>query len=176
MKTQPKADWIRAALERYEQPLLRYAVRITHDVECARDVVQDTFIRLCETEPAKVDGSVAAWLYTVCRNRAFDVVKKEGRMDALDERQADASTNGKAGPRAVAERHEAYGLVVETLQGLPEKQQEAFRLKFEDDLTYREISQVMGVSLGKVNNLIAEALEALRVRLRTRVDLTQEAR
>ncbi len=174
--TQTKADWIRTALERYEQPLLRYAVRITGDVERARDIVQDTFMRLCEADRAKVDGRMAAWLYTVCRNRAFDVVKKEGRMEALEPSRAEAAANGKPGPRAVAERHEAHGLVVETVKALPDKQQEAFRLKFEDELTYREISQVMGVSLGKVSNLIAGALETLRQRLRGEVDLVQEAR
>ena len=57
---------------------------------------------------------------------------------------------------------------LDTVIGMAERLQPrtaAFRLKFEDDLTYREISQVMGVSLGTVNRLITAALVAVRGRL-----------
>ncbi len=39
--------WIRQALERHERPLVHYAARLIGDVERARDVVQETFLRLC---------------------------------------------------------------------------------------------------------------------------------
>ncbi len=170
-----RTDWVRSALERYEQPLIRYAVRFTGDVEQARDIVQDTFLRMCQADRAKVDGHLAAWLYTVCRNRALDVRKKEDRMNPVDTAQIESVDSGRPGPAAVAERHETRGLVFEALEGLSDEHREAFRLKFEDDLTYREISQVMGVSLGKVSNLMAAALETLRRRLRADHHLGQEA-
>ena len=55
-----RADWVQAALLRYEQPLLRYALRVTADPERARDVVQDTFMRLCQADRSRVDGRLAA--------------------------------------------------------------------------------------------------------------------
>lgn len=168
------ADWIRQALEQYEKPLIRYACRITGDLETARDVVQDAFLKLCQAERAKVDGHLAAWLYTVCRNRAYDVRKKEGRMDALKEGRAETRPSDGPGPGAVAERHEALAKVFDVLGELPQETQEAFRLKFEDELTYREISTVMGVSLGKVSNLIATALDTMRHRLQGEFGLAQE--
>ena len=175
MRNTPDADWVGAALERYERPLVRYAARITGDVESARDVVQDTFLRLCRANRAKVDGRVAAWLYTVCRNRALDVRKKERRMQPLTrDEQAEAAPDPGAGPRAAAERVETRALVLAAVDGLPVDQQEAFRLKFQDELTYREISQVMGKSLGGVSNLIAAALGAVREHLHARTDLLEE--
>ena len=42
-----EAEWVRAAVTRYAGPLTRYAALITGDLERARDVVQDTFVRLC---------------------------------------------------------------------------------------------------------------------------------
>jgi len=168
------ADWIRQALERYEKPLIRYACRITGDLETARDVVQDAFLRLCQADRAKVDGHLAAWLYTVCRNRAFDVRKKEERMDALTDGRANVRPSDAPGPATVAERHEALAKVLDVLSELPQEAQEAFRLKFEDELTYREISHVMGVSLGKVSNLIATALDTMRQRLQGELGLAQE--
>ena len=169
-----KADWIRGALERYERPLIRYATGITGNIEQARDVVQDTFLRLCEAEPAKVDGHLAAWLYTVCRNRALDVRRHEGRMDSLQDEQTNSVQSGAAEPSALVARNEAYTLALEALSTLPENQQEAVRLKFQDEMTYREISQVMGISLGTVSRLIAAALVGLRDQLRGTIDLAQE--
>ena len=51
--TDAKAGWIRAALERFETPLTRYAFRITGDLERVRDVVQDCFLSLCGESPAR---------------------------------------------------------------------------------------------------------------------------
>jgi len=169
-----KADWVRAALERYEQPLLRYAARITGDVERARDVVQFTFMRLWEAERGKVDGHLTGWLYTVCRNRARDVRRKERRMNPLGDTQAAVYPSPKPGPDAAAVGNETHAIVMEVIDGLSDSHQEAFRLRFDDDLTYREIAEIMGVSLGKVSKLVTTALEALRARLRAETDLAQE--
>jgi RNA polymerase sigma-70 factor (ECF subfamily) len=174
MNEMPRSTWIHSALQRYEQPLLRYVLRFTRDPETARDVVQDTFLKLCTADRTKVDGHLAAWLYTVARNHALNVLKKEGRMETLKEGQAENLPNGKAGPRAVAEHNETQRLVLNILHALPDKQQEACRLKFEDELTYREISQIMGVSLGTVNNLLTAALDTIRQRLKTGNQLAQE--
>ena len=74
------AQWIVSALARYEAPLLRYASRLLGDVDRARDVVQDTFLKLCREDPTRLDGHLAQWLFTVCRNRALDIQRKEGRV------------------------------------------------------------------------------------------------
>lgn len=170
-----KAKWIREALERYERPLIRYAARLTGSVDTARDVVQETFLRLCEAERTKVEGHLAAWLYTVARNHALNVRKKEARMHGIPQEKAEARADSAAGPGAAALRSEAHERVNSALRGLPERQQEACRLKFQDDLTYREISQVMGVSLGTVSTLITSALDSIRQQLRAGDDLAQEA-
>jgi len=174
VEAQSKTAWIGAALERYEQPLLRYAAGIAGDAELARDVVQDTFLQLCTAEQVRIEDHMAAWLYTVCRNRALNVRKKEGRMNPLREGQAETLPNGSAGPSALAERNEAHHLVLDAIGALPPKQQEACRLKFQDELTYREISQIMGVSLGTVSNLVTNALDTIRQRLQADTGLAQE--
>ena len=171
-----KSDWIRAALDRYEHPLLRYAMRYTRDAETARDVVQDTFLQLCRADMDKVAGHLAQWLYTVCRNRAIDVQRKDARMTTLSEAQAENCPSPTPGPGINAARKEEHTMVLDVLKTLPEKQQEAFRLKFQDQMTYREISQIMGKSLGTVNNLITKALTTIRIELQDKTDLVQEVR
>jgi len=168
------ADWIQAALQRYEGPLVRYATRFVGDPERARDVVQDTFLKLCTAERRAIEDRLAPWLYTVCRNRALDIRDKEGRMGSLHVVRDEAVQSGGAGPEARAAMGEAQRTVVEVLGTLPADQQEAFCLKFQDQLSYREIGEVMGVSLGTVSNLITAALGELREQLRAGGHLAQE--
>jgi RNA polymerase sigma factor (sigma-70 family) len=171
-QTLTRTEWIETALRRYEQPLLRHAYRMTGDPELARDVVQDAFLQLCRAERERVEGHLAAWLYTVCRNRALDVLKKEGRMRRMHDPQAIADTRSSPGEAAL--RNEVHDLVLEVVGSLSADEQEAFRLKFQDQLTYREIAQVMGKSLGTVSKLLTSALRTVRDRLRTRLELVQE--
>ncbi|MDA7644894.1 sigma-70 family RNA polymerase sigma factor [bacterium] len=74
--TIPKSEWLPWVVDRYQGPLIRVAFRITGNLEVAREVVQDTFLRLCRQEQRLVNGQLASWLFTVCRNRALDVLKK----------------------------------------------------------------------------------------------------
>jgi len=160
--------WIGQALERYERPLVRYAQRLTGDPDAARDVVQDTFLRLCRAERQKVEQGLGPWLYTVCRNRALDLLRREKRVVKLDEEGTAAPVGEGGGPAEATGRNELRTLVLEALGALSAQHQEAFRLKFQDDLSYREIGRVMGVSLGQVSKLIAVALAAVRDSLRAR--------
>jgi len=158
---------IRSALERYEGPLIRYAVRITGDVDTARDVVQDTFLRLCTAKRSPVDDPpgedhLAAWLYTTCRNRALDVKRKERPMNPLAEAHLEHQPSPRPSPSDTLEQKETEGRVLRALETLPEKQQEVVRLKFQSGLSYREISRVTGHSVSNVGYLIHMAVKALR--------------
>ena len=168
-----KSDWIEEALRRYERPLIRRAYKITGDIEVARDVVQDTFLKLCKIDPGQLKGHLPAWLFTVCRNRALDILKKEQRMGRLKEPSSLPDLG--VGPRDIATQREAVKLVSEVLESLSDQHKEAFLLKFEDQLTYREISGAMGKSLGTVNKLITTVLQAVRKRMTTGTKLAEES-
>ena len=166
-----KADWIREALRQHEGPLLRYAAQITGDVEQARDVVQDTFLRLCAEDRSRVDGHLAEWLFTVCRNRALDVQRKERRMKPLEEAQLEACPSREPSPAAVAERHENVSLAMRVLEALPRNQQEVVRLKFQNGLSYLEISRITELSVSNVGFLIHTAIKTIRQRLQAEAGL-----
>ena len=158
-------QWLRSALERYERPLLRYAAGLTGDVETARDVVQETFTRLCRQDRAAVDGHVAPWLYTVCRRRALTVRRKEKRMRVVAEPIADSRESPDPAPAVVAESRETTGRVLRFLETLPAKQREVVRLKFQHGLRYKEIAEVMSISVSNVGFLIHTAIKTLRARM-----------
>ncbi|QDV35437.1 RNA polymerase sigma factor [Tautonia plasticadhaerens] len=159
--------WIRAAVERFEGPLTRYAVRVVGEVEAARDIVQETFLKLCGQDRGRVEPHLAEWLFTVCRNRALDVLRKEGRVS----RSRDPETRLGVVPAADAdpadgqERRDELDRVLRLMAMLPESQQEVIRLRFQEGFSYKEISRITGFSVGNVGYLLHMGLKSLRGRL-----------
>ena len=160
-------EWIRTAVETYQGRLIRYARHITGDAEAARDAVQETFLRLCRENPRRIQGHLAAWLFRVCRHRALDSRRKEDRMVSIDQQPREAAPAGSAGvglDRRLDQR-EAIGRVLGALAELTPSQQEVLRLRFQEELSYREISSVTGRSLSHVGVLIHEGMKGLRRKL-----------
>lgn len=159
-------EWVRSALTEYEGQLTHYAQRITGDIERARDVVQETFLKLCREETAELDGHLAEWLFTVCRNKAIDVRRKEKRMTTLAEVKINETPDHKPEPSATAEQRDAAGLALKHLETLPDNQQEVLRLKFQQALSYKEIAAVTGQSVSNVGFLIHQGVKSLRERMK----------
>ncbi len=99
-------DWITPLLLRYEGPLLRYAQRLTNCPDRARDVVQETFLRLCREPAVAREAHVAQWLFTVCRNYAIDLKRKEQRMTPAASAELGNSPSPAPTPDAQAEQNE----------------------------------------------------------------------
>jgi RNA polymerase sigma-70 factor (ECF subfamily) len=159
------APWIRSVVAQYERPLTLYATKIVGDLERARDVVQEAFLKLCRQERAKVEPYLAEWLYTVCRNRALDVCRKESRLVRLGDAQVAAQIDRESDPSASIEGTETRSLVLAMIGSLPDKQQESIRLKFQHGLSYRQISKVMDLTTSYVGYLIHAGLKTIRDRL-----------
>ncbi len=157
-------EWFSGIVGRFEGPLVRYAAGITGDVDQARDVVQDAFLRLHSLNGDRPDN-VQAWLYTVTRRRALDIVRKETRMKNLDDGQAAVCECPLPIQPAVMEQQETENHLLQLLADLPVNQQEVVRLKFQHDLSYRDIAEVTGLSSGNVGYLLHVALKRLRERL-----------
>lgn len=160
-----KPDWIRQVLDRYERSLVAYAARITGELDLARDVVQETFLRLCRERRPHVENHVAEWLFTVCRNRALDVRRKENRMTPLADVEMDTCESREAGPAEIIENEEATSDVLRLLATLPGNQQEVLRLKFQHGLSYRDIAGVTKLTVTNVGYLIHTGLKTLRKQL-----------
>lgn len=160
-----QAAWVQAALERHESALVRYAFRLTGDLDTARDAVQETFLRLCREDHARLDGRLAPWLFAVCRSRALDVQRKDRRMKTLVESKSLAPAAAPATPIEAALHGEACDRVGAMVNELPANQQEVVILRFQAGLRYREIAQVTGLSAGNVGFLLHAAMTTLRKRM-----------
>lgn len=158
--------WVRSAVDRFEKPLTLYAAKLLGNPEAARDVVQETFLRLCPQNRDEVEPRLAEWLFTVCRNRALDILRKERRMTPLSEEQVDRCLSPDPGPADVVERRDLAVKVLGLLDTLPIHQKEVIRLKFQNGFSYQEISRISGHSVSNVGYLIHAGMKTLRSQLR----------
>ncbi|QEF96537.1 ECF RNA polymerase sigma factor SigE [Stieleria maiorica] len=157
--------WLTEVFRENELPMMGYATQLLGDRDRASDVVQDTFVRLCRQPRQQVQDRVRQWLFRVCRNRALDILKKESRMKTLDDASAARQVSRDAGPQSVVEMAERHENAQSLLATLPAKQQEVIRLKIHGDLSYREISELTGLSVGNVGYLLSTGLKLIRNRL-----------
>jgi RNA polymerase sigma factor (sigma-70 family) len=161
-----KADWIQAAVANFEGRLLRYLFRWVPEAD-AREIVQESFLRLWQQDQEKIHAILAQWLFTVCRNQALDWHRREGNR--AGGANVDFLPHPAASPELrLQEAGESHSLKA-LLSELPFIQQEVIRLKFQEDLSYKEISAITGHSVSYVGVLIHTAISQLRNRLKVRL-------
>ena len=149
---------------RFEIPLLQYAQRITGNREQARDVVQETFVKFQRNGALRREDEPATWLFTVCRNAALNMCRKERRMTYVDEEVIEARESEQPMPFDQIEQKEATGFLLRIVGTLPPRQQEVIQLKFQNDLSYLQIAEIMQTTANNVGVLLHTALKTLRER------------
>jgi len=166
-------DWIRDAVKAHEAHLIGYANRLlSGDLERAREAVQDTFLKLCRQPREKVEGRLPQWLFTVCRNRCFEIRRKEKRMTPLENTHLESMNAEQAHPAEAMQHGEDLERVRELIRELPERQQEIVRLKFQHGLSYKDISGITDLSVSNVGLLLHKAVKAIRQGINPDVGLT----
>lgn len=155
-------SFIEQALNDFESPLIGYATTLLHDTDLARDVVQDVFLRLCQQDRAKVEENLKSWLFTVCRNRAFDILRKNKRSQPIDEIRWKKVAGPNLPPDELIVQQERYAKAIRYLDQLPTNQRELIILKFQQNLSYLEIQQITGLKPGNIGFLLHTALTRLR--------------
>jgi len=142
--------------------LVRYAARLLGDADRAQDVVQDALVKFMHQDAAALAGKEAEWLFTVCRHRAFDLLRKDERMEGMTPAEADGIAGSERPPGRALEDAEIRALLLEMIGSLPPNQQEVIRLKFQNGFSYKEIARITDLSTGNVGFLIHTAVGRLR--------------
>jgi len=151
-----------------ESPLLIYARRLLGDFSAAEDIVQEAFMKL----HAQFHTVLAPqpWLYRTVHNLAVDHQRRVSRIvlvgdtaDAGDEDDSPAHEPSDAQPLPDEQiaRWEGIGLVRLVLETLDERSRELIRLRFHEDLSYKEMAERTGLTVGHVGYLLHHALKAV---------------
>jgi len=157
----PVRETIEELFAALESPLLSYAHRLAGDLTAAQDVVQDAFMKL----HAQFDGvrEPRRWLYRTVHNSALNHRRRAGKMVSIhtpDDEGGDSADPQPLPDEQIA-RWEGIGLVRLSLTTLDERSRELVRLKFHEDLSYKEISRRTGLKIGHVGYLLHHALKGI---------------
>jgi RNA polymerase sigma factor (sigma-70 family) len=159
---------VRRALDQHEGHLIAYTANVLNgDVERAREVVQDALLKLYLTPAEKVRDNLKSWLFTVCRNRALDVLRKESRLDIGNEVAIGLAQDHGQDPVQRKMTSEMYEHVWRFVDQLKTNQQEVIRLKFQHDCSYQQISEITGLSVTNIGFIMHMGIKRLRELMRT---------
>jgi RNA polymerase sigma-70 factor (ECF subfamily) len=136
----------------------------------AQDLAQESFLQLHRTAWGTIPvGEARFWLYRVARNLALNEFRRLETRHRLFDRVVEAVRPRTRTPEEEYETQERQELVLGMLKGLPEDQRAALLLREQEQLSYREIAEVLQVSENKVKTDIFRARTALRERWMRRV-------
>jgi RNA polymerase sigma-70 factor, ECF subfamily len=165
------ADAFDALLTRYQNRLYRYLLRLTADPAAAQDLFQETWLKVI-TRIHRYDESrpFEPWLFAVARNLAFDHLRKASPQsldEPSDSGEARVARLGAEGPGSLEQllERERRSLLERRLQELPALYREALTLRFEEEMTFEEIADVLSAPVSTVKSRVQRALSALRRRM-----------
>jgi len=169
-------DSLGILVARWEQPLFRFVYRMLPRREDAKEICQETFLRILKKADRFRSGSrFSTWMYQIALNLCRDRARRKKRWGLvmatpteLPERAADgATTPGSSNasamdPAQTAEREQLAQAVRRALQRLPTEQREVVLLKEYEGLKFREIAEIVGCPESTVKSRMYYGLSGVR--------------
>ncbi|MBN2613313.1 MAG: RNA polymerase sigma factor [Bacteroidales bacterium] len=161
----------RNLVEEHQLKLLRLCNGFVHSREDALDLVQEVFIEVYRSiHSFRGDSGLSTWLYRVAVNKSLNFIRKQKRKTFSLSNNIDNAAkldlrDESGAPDVRMEQGQRDFLIQKALDSLQENQRIAFILNKYDDLSYKEISGIMDVSLSAVESLIHRAKTNLQKKL-----------
>ncbi len=148
-------------------PLRRFARALTGDAALADDLVQDCVERaLLKTHLYDPSRPLRAWLYAVLRNIYISGLRRNGRSTIV--KTVDDLSDGEGAVAPEQEHGLAAGSVTEALDRLSPQHREIIVLVALEEMSYRDVAEILGVPQGTVMSRLSRAREHLRQMLEAR--------
>ncbi len=163
-----KRSVFEALVAEHEAALLRYVARILHDADLAQDVVQNALVKLFRRwrDVVKPGVNIGNWLYRVAHNEAVDCIRKRQRRQLLHFKQGvERQTLEHREHNPLFRENHAREKVQAALEALDMRERQVVLLKIYEEKSYREISDITGLSSGNVGYILHHAIKKMAARL-----------
>jgi RNA polymerase sigma-70 factor (ECF subfamily) len=142
-------------LSRYKSSLYSYIFFIVHNKDLAEDIFQETFVKVIMTikqERYVENGKFKAWITRIAHNLIIDNYRQERSKNIIsnDEVEVDLFNNIKLCEGTIEDnmvRHQVLLDVKKLVQHLPDNQREVLEMRYYQDLSFKEIADITGVSI-----------------------------
>ena len=153
----------------YEKRVFSLTSRMCRNSADAEEAAQEAFLAAWQALPAfRGDASFATWLYRLVSNACVDILRREGRHQAMagpsldDEESSPEPPDKSPSPHALAERAELRRQIEAGLAALPPEYRQVLILREIHQCTYDEIAQICSIDLGTVKSRINRGRKRLR--------------
>ncbi|MCB0367381.1 MAG: sigma-70 family RNA polymerase sigma factor [Bdellovibrionales bacterium] len=166
MARQPHSEEMIKIILAHEGPLLRFAYLHLKDRGLAEDVVQETFVACLAGAHVPDNYRLRRWLMTTCRNKCLNIIKHHKVVDAHTRDSALNSNPESPSPEENLISKEDCVSLAEAIESLPLESQEVLWLRFDGDLSYQQIAEVVGKTPTNVGYLLCTAIKRLKAMVR----------
>lgn len=156
MSDEQQARSLSLLYQRHRNELLAFLTRKVRCRETARDLLQDTFVRLLHTEHGEV-GNLRAFLYRIATNLSIDHARRT-QVRGINDEQALDELLTEATPERSAVAGSTLAYLERLIDGLPSPTREVFLLARVDQMGYKEIAARLGITERAVERHLNKAL------------------
>lgn len=160
--------------EKYYPLVLRSIMGFVHNEEDAKDLSQEVFIELYQSiDKFRKESQLSTWIYRIAVNKSLNYIRNKKRLQiwqnignifSLPPNTASASYEASDDVRSIESR-ERSGVIHQAMDALPKNQKIAFTLSKYDELSNKEIAEIMDVSVSAVESLVHRAKLNLQKKL-----------
>ncbi|MBJ7354456.1 MAG: RNA polymerase sigma factor [Thermoleophilaceae bacterium] len=156
-----------AIYQRYRQPVYAFVFHLLgrpNGNEDAEDITQDVFTRaFAGIREQRVDGAFKGWLFTIARNRTFDLIRGgRQKVVSLDAENAEPPLAPQAEePAEQAEQRAEFAWLMTAVADLPERQREALLLREMGGFSHERIAAELGTSVSATKKLISRGRDGV---------------
>lgn len=152
--------------QQYSQRLYGFAYSILKNHEDAKEIVQETFLRLWNTrDQLKSDHSLKSYLFKISHNISIDLIRLRLKNEKYVEYLKTHFSDGAGEVENLADYNELSDTIQQIIAEFPEQRQKIFRMSREEGLSHAEIADKLCITTKTVENHINLALKTVRKRL-----------
>lgn len=149
-------------INQYKNPLYATILRMTKNPEMAKDLVQEAFIKVYkQLDKYDQQGSFSSWLYKVAINHCMDVFRTKSYQMKQVEINEEKMINDSH-PEVIFLKKEKSRQLEKLISQLPEDERIIILLKYANELSYNEISDMLNIPLSDVRNKLHRAKKKMR--------------
>lgn len=149
-------------MEKYQQPLYWQVRRLVYDHEDANDVVQNCFIKIFRSiHTFEGKSKLYTWLYRIATNEAITFLNKRKQKFATSIDHDENSLSNRLRADAFFDGDEAQRKLFEAIERLPEKQRIVFNLRYFDEMSYADMSEILETSEGALKASFHHAVKKI---------------
>ncbi|MEM7102108.1 MAG: sigma-70 family RNA polymerase sigma factor [Bacteroidota bacterium] len=139
----------RLLVKTYQERLYWHIRRMVVEHDDANDVVQNTFIKVFRSiGKFKGDSKLYTWLYRIATNESITFINKKKKVVATSIDDEDLGLDRALKADSYFDGDDATAQLKAAIATLPEKQQLVFNMRYYDEMSYQDISDVLGTSVG----------------------------